>query len=185
MICEQCGLEFEVGDELKRLIASKAVAQVCDNCAEAPPVVPFGHKPLPPSGKRTNISILHRVDRFNAEGVSIQWISRMPRYPLPKRKRPKRAGRRDDQVESFVMTFGAAHLTNKPIMTIRSNIDYFQRRGKPFRAWKVPGFQSALTGQDKIEIPVGGVDHIEDDGGLELYVHLKDGGKVRLKFRNN
>ena len=168
MICEQCGLEFEVGDELKRLIAAKAVAQVCDKCAAVPPALPFGHKPVAPTGARTKSSVLHRVDLFNPKGISIQWMSRMPRYPRPKRKRPKRPGRKDDQVEAFVMTFGAANLTNKPIMTIRSNIDYFQCRGKPFRAWKVPGFQSALTGQDRIEIPVQDVDHVEDDAGLEL-----------------
>lgn len=185
MICEQCGLEFEVGDELKRLIAAKAVPQVCDNCAEAPPPLPFGHKYIAPPDVRTINSVLYRVDRFNAEGISVQWIGRMPRYPRLKRKRPRRAGRRDDQIGAFVMTFGTKNLTNKPIMAICSNLDTFQRLGKPFRVWKVPGYQSALTGQDKIEVPAQDVDHIEDDGSLELYVHLKDGGKIRLKFRNN
>jgi len=184
MICEKCGLEFKVAEELKKLMTTGAVAQVCDSCAEAPPAVPFGHKPQMDVGKRTAMSILHRVDLLNAEGISIQWMSRMPLYPRLKRYKQKRPGRRDDQVEAFVMSFGSKELSNKPIMTLRTNLDNFQRLGKPFQAWKHPGFHSSLTGQDRIEVPVNNIDHIEDDGGLTLFIHLKDGGKVRLKYRN-
>lgn len=183
MICEKCGLEFEVNDELKKLIATKAVAQVCDNCATVAPLSPFGHR-IAVSGKRTKISILQRVDRLNAEGVVTQWISRLPRYPVEKRYRPKRPGRRDDQVEAFVMSFGGGDVSNKPVMSIVSNFDSFQRRGRPFCVRKLPGFQNSLTGQDKIEVGVGDIDRIEDDGSLEINIHLKDGGKIRLKFRN-
>lgn len=185
MICEECGLEFEVEDALKKLIATKAVAQVCNKCAVTPPALPFGHKSRLASGVRTPISILHRVDRFNAEGISIQWVSRQPLYPKLKRKHEKRPGRVDDQVGAFVMSFGSGDVSNKPIMTIRTNLENFQRLGQPFRAWKVPGFQSALTGQDRIEVPAQDITRVEDDGGLELYIHLKDGGKIRMKFRNN
>ncbi len=61
MICDSCGESFEVAEDLKKLIGTGAVPQVCDQCAVLPPDTGVAPR-VQESEQRTPASVLQRVD---------------------------------------------------------------------------------------------------------------------------
>jgi hypothetical protein len=133
---------------------------------------------------RTLKSRLHRVDWFDLEGISTQWMALPPVFPRPGRGRARRMGRRDDNIYAFVMSTSAGRNLNTPHLVLRHNYDTFRPRGQHLIIEKIPSFQCALTGRGRIEVRCECIERIEDTGGLVVGVYLKDGSRVVMKFRN-
>lgn len=182
MICDQCGVEFEPSKEVGRLIELGQISRVCDACARPAPSVFSSARPAV-SVKRTPSSVLQRVDKFGPNGVVRQWMSLMPVYPKPGKRRIPRPGRATDRLHVFVMSEHKNRMTGHPNTKLFTNLEIFQRQGQPFRAWKAPGRADALTGVGLIELETP-VDHIDDDGGLEINIFGRDGSRIRLRYKN-
>jgi len=183
MLCRKCGEEFTPLLETAHLIQQGKLEQSCPGCKG---VV----RPLmaPKSAKinllRTNRSRLHRVDWFDLEGVSTKWMALPPIFPRPGRGRARRLGRRDDNIYAFVMSTSAGRNLNTPHLVLRHNYDTFRSRGQHLVIEKVPSFYCSQTGLDRIEVRCECIERIEDTGGLEIGVYLKDGSRVVMKFKN-
>lgn len=183
MICEQCGASFDPSREVGHLIEIGQIARLCDACAKPAPSLFTTAKPLP-STRRTRISVLHRVDLFDPDGVVRQWMSLIPEYPKPGRKRIPRPGRPGDNLRVFVMSERSQRKPGQPRTKLHTNFELFRRQGTDFKAWKVPGRADALTGIDHIELLASNVVRVVDDGSLEINIYGKDGSRVRLLYKN-
>ena len=184
MRCRKCGDEFEPVEEIQDLILSGKVDQTCVSCCKV------AIKPLmPPKSSKINLvrglqSQLYRVDWFNPDETVTHWIALPPRFPRLNRGRPRRMGRRDDNIYAFVMSMSAGRHVNTPHLVLRHNYNNFQRLGQPLRIEKIPSFQCPLTGGSGIIVPVGAIASVEDTGGLLVVLAIKGGGRVQMKFRN-
>ena len=183
MICEQCGIEFEPSREVGRLIDIGQIPRICDSCAKPAPSVFRSARPVV-STKRTRISVLRRVDKFDPDGVVRQWMSLIPVYPKPGKKRIPRPGRVGDRLRVFVMSERSNKMTGHPNTKLFTNFETFQRQRQPFRAWKAPGRTDVLTGIDSIELEVTNLDRVVDDGSLEINIFGRDGSRIRLLYKN-
>jgi len=182
MICEQCGATFDPSREVAHLIEIGQIPRVCDNCAKPAPSVFNSTRPVV-SSKRTPNSVLRRVDKFDPDGVVRQWMSLLPDYPKPGKKRKRRPGRPGDDIRVFVMS-ESNHMSNKPNTKLFTNLELFQRQGQAFRVWKAPGRADALTGIDRIEMEATNFKKIDDDGSLEVNIYGRDGSRIRLLYKN-
>lgn len=182
MKCEKCGIEFEPSDEVKRLMVVGAVERYCDDCAVPPPAGDVFKRKETIFAKRQPGCVLHRVDKFNPDGVVTQWMS-LP--PLPRRRKPvirKRTWRHE--ISTTVLSEKEGRTGSEPRLTIRTNIDTFRPQGKDLMIEKIPGGANSVTGIDRITVASVDIDCVEDTGGFEVNVLLKDGGKVRFQYRN-
>jgi len=181
MKCNTCGGDFEPRDELKRLMAAGAVDQVCERCEVVPEPGAFFKRQVIFS-KRHVGSVLCRVDLFNSKGIVTRWMSLLP---MKKRKagRIKKGTWRHEHTP-FVMTEHGEQRANHSTLTLTNNLDTYSKQGRALKFVKIPGSVDAMTGVDTIEIALDQIDSIEDDSGLEINVQLKDGGRLRLQYRN-
>ena len=184
MLCKQCGVEFEPAKEVGRLIEIGQIPRVCDSCAKPAPSVFRSARPVV-STKRTCISVLCRVDKFDPDGIVRQWMSLMP-IPKSGKKRIPRPGRVGDWLRVFVMSMSerSNKMTGHPNTKLFTNFETFQQQGQPFRAWKAPGRADVLTGIDSIELEVTNLDRVVDDGSLEINIFGRDGSRIHLLYKN-
>lgn len=183
MRCTSCGQEFEPTAELKRLILTGNVSQVCDTC-ERPAPKPQAKKQFGGPVKRTPIAVLYRIDKFNADGIVTNKMA-LPPKAIRQKARTRRPGRRDDRLHAFVISASEAPGAHTPRVALISNLDTYQRTGQPLLFQKIPGYYCPLTGQDRMEVFPTDIDRVEDDGGLEVNIVLKDNSRLRLLYRNS
>ena len=183
MLCDECGASFDASEAVTKLISMGEIPCVCDACAKPAPEMFTSARPTVPT-VRTKNSVLRRVDKFDSEGVSLQWMSLMPDYPKPGKKRIPRPGRPGDNLRVFVMSEKRGQLTGRPRTILHTNLELFQRRGEAFKAWKAPGRADALTGIDRIELEATNLKRVVDDGSLEVNIYGKDGTRIRLIYKN-
>jgi len=183
MNCEQCGASFDPPREVAHLIEIGKISRVCDACAAPSPAMFTSAKPLP-STQRTRISVLRRVDKFDPDGVVRQWMSLIPDYPKPGKKRVPRPGRPGDNLRVFVMSERSNRMTGQPRTKLFTNLETFRQQGQHFKVWKAPGRADALTGIDRIELLASNIERVVDDGSLEINIYGKDGSRIRLLYKN-
>jgi len=188
MQCEVCGKDFTPVAEVERLMLTGNVAKLCPVC-EKSPIGGYGlfdpsARPFAEKHVRTKHSVLHRVDRFEADGRVQRWMALYPRFQTDFEKRLKSMAphRQTNLVHPFVMTERDRH-SSVPRLFIKTNMWVYQLRGQPLRVWKTSRAWDAVTGVGEIEIPAVDVVRIEDDGGLELRVVIRDGGYLRMLYR--
>ncbi len=181
MKCETCGIDFKPSDEVKRLMVTGAVAQVCNGCEVAPDGADVFKKRVVFS-KRHTWSTLHRVDKFGPDGLVKEWMALLP--VIKHRAGQIKKGTWRHHHSPFVMSENAGRPSNVPTLTLVDNLKTFQHQGVLLKIRKIPGSADAMTGIDCIAVNPADVAGIKDDGGLELNVHLKDGGRLRFLYRN-
>jgi len=181
MICEQCNNSFDPPQGVARLIVTKKIPQLCDACAKQKPSLFTSIRPRA-SQRRTLNSVLRQVDLFEPDGTTTRGMSLMPDYPKINKKRVPRPGRLGDKLRVFVLSERSGQITGHPNTRLFTNLETFQRQGRPFKAWKAPGRAEALTGIDHIELC--DVVRVEDEGLLEVNIFSRDASRVRLLYRN-
>ena len=184
MICQRCSHEFNPPAHTAQLMRIGRVNTLCPNCEVAAPHPLVMPKAAKFDLRRSSKSKLFRVDWFEPNGIVLRFIALPPLFKKPNRGRFRRLGRRDDQIYAFVMSETAGRLKSNPNLVLRHNLENFQPRGQPLRIEKIPNYATPLTGVDVFEIPQIQILKIEDTGSLEVNVHLKDGGRVWMRFRN-
>ena len=183
MKCDQCGALFEPSVEVAKLITADQIPCVCDTCARPAPGMFVTTRPLV-STMRTRTSVLRRVDMFDSDGIVRQWMSLMPDYPKPGKKRVPRPGRPGDNLRVFIMSEKTGRGSGRPRTKLFTNFENFRQRGQPFKAWKAPGRADPLTGIDRIELDTLNLKSVEDEGTLEVNIHGLDGTRIRLLYKN-
>lgn len=184
MICQKCGNEFDPPEDTAHLMRLGKIYVVCRSCEVKPPAPLLAPQRKVIDTKRSMKSRLHRVDWFAADETLKYWMSLPIRFPRPERIRGRKLGRRDDGIEAFVMSTTKGRITGVPHLVLHHNLDTFRAQGRAFFVEKIPGFSTDQTGHNRIEIPQENIQTIEDDGGLEVVIRLKDSSRVRMQFRN-
>jgi len=180
MLCVRCQKEFEPTPDVARLITTGRIEKLCDTCARGESGM-FSSSGEVAEIKRSKHSVLHQVDRFNADGKHTGYI-KLP--PLRKQNRRKpRPGRPGDNIRSYVMS-ESRQMSNVPALKIHTNLEDFRRRGEAFWVRKLPNSADPETGLGRFELPAGRIT-VEDDGGLEVWVRSEKHGSIRLLYRNH
>lgn len=183
MKCDECGVSFDASEAVTKLMDTGQIPRICDACAKPPPEIFTASRPLA-STVRTTISVLRRVDKFDPDGTPRQWMSLMPDYPKPGKKRVSRPGRVGDNIRVFVMSERDRSMSGRPRTKLHTNLELFHQQGRSFKAWKAPGRADALTGIDRIELEASNIARVVDDGSLEVNIYGKDGSRIRLLYKN-
>ena len=180
--CKTCGEFFQPTTDEERLIATHLMPEICMLCAEKatqdhnkdwkPPSL------FEPIGKFDGTK-LHRADWFDKDEQRICFVARPPRPRLP-RHRTLRKPRKGNIHVTIIGSSDAYRMTSEPRVIVHTNIATFMKSRQPFWVSKIPDFWDPHTGIGRIEIPLDKVDHVSDD---EREVHLKDGGVVRLIYK--